>query len=366
MAKYVCPSCGAEFNGKKCRNCNYEALEDGQKHRTCTPRTNPRASAPQWDARKENNRKQERRLSVRLVIFFVLLFGMPFLQFILTTMWNGTSAFSSFFTRTSEYAVSPEPDAAYIASEAPSAAKAYEIIYEDDDYTIWADCQNMWLEGIVSLKVENRTDRPAEFFADNVVLNDKLVSPNSYLYINVSKHDTEQGEFYLEELNQEQPPVYPVKASFNFYACDANNYDTLLETDTITLTAPDGEMVPIAPPEGILVGKEAGMRLFFVGWEDPDWVPGGLRFGMINDTDRWLAFYCNSATVNGQETSAFLYCSLPPHTVAYDNIFLFSLSEDLGLTSSDQLESMELRMGVYDEDAPEGIIEFQPFSVPMP
>ena len=32
MAKYICPSCGAPFNGKKCRNCAYESFSEEIAH----------------------------------------------------------------------------------------------------------------------------------------------------------------------------------------------------------------------------------------------------------------------------------------------------------------------------------------------
>lgn len=32
MAKYICPSCGAPYNGKKCRNCAYESFSEEITH----------------------------------------------------------------------------------------------------------------------------------------------------------------------------------------------------------------------------------------------------------------------------------------------------------------------------------------------
>lgn len=32
MAKYICPSCGAPYNGKKCRNCAYESFSEEIAH----------------------------------------------------------------------------------------------------------------------------------------------------------------------------------------------------------------------------------------------------------------------------------------------------------------------------------------------
>ena len=32
MSKYICPSCGAPFNGKKCKNCAYESFSEEVAH----------------------------------------------------------------------------------------------------------------------------------------------------------------------------------------------------------------------------------------------------------------------------------------------------------------------------------------------
>lgn len=34
MARYVCPSCGSPFNGKKCKDCAYESFSEEITHRT--------------------------------------------------------------------------------------------------------------------------------------------------------------------------------------------------------------------------------------------------------------------------------------------------------------------------------------------
>lgn len=98
MAKYVCPSCGAAFNGKKCRQCLYEALAESQLpriHREASPRrpepdirTSPRETSKK---KTTSGKETRRRPKWWIMLLFVLFFGWPLLQFLLLLFWNFVS-----------------------------------------------------------------------------------------------------------------------------------------------------------------------------------------------------------------------------------------------------------------------------------
>lgn len=368
MAKYICPSCGAEFNGKKCKSCNYEALAGGQPHRP-SPEPKPPVHAPGPFANPpaphrvgpgSGSSRKKRRTGHRNVLIAVCMVVtcLLFLESALTLL--SRRLVSSFSGSTAAFPACSEP-------EIPPLNDDYELLYEDNDFTVWTNLQKMWQEGIVYITVENRTKQAVELFSDDVVLNDRLCSSDSSLYVEAEGGGIGQGKFYLEPLSQEGAPVYPAKVSFRLYVCDPKSYETRLQTDTLTLTAPVGELVPIAQPEGTLVAQDEGMQLVYISWEDPEDLPSStLHFGMINDTDRELSFYCDSARANGEDVGITLFCTLPPHTVAYDDAYCWAIQEDLDIASLDQLDSLELTMGVFDEEAPEGVTLFPSFSVPIP
>lgn len=368
MARYICPSCGAEFNGKKCKNCNYEALEwhqSAEPHplspsskspaQPSGPSPVPRQARPNSQSTRKRRRARPRKI---LLIVLGVIIAINLLEYGLI------AATRRLYTPVSHSDIdSPAWEEPTIP---PLSGGDYQLLYEDNNFTVLADCGKMWTEGIVYVTAENRTNRPVEFFSDEVILNDRLCSLASSLYFEAEEGSTGQGIFYLEPLNQEEASVYPAKVSFRLYACDDKTYDTLLLTDPISLTAPGGELVPIPQPEGTQIAKGDGMQLFYISWEDPEDLRfSTLRFGMVNDTDRELSFYCDSARANGEDVNITLFCTLPPHTVAYDDAYCLALA-DLDITSMDQLESLELTMGVFDEEAPGGVTLFPAFSVPIP
>ncbi len=87
MAQYVCPSCGAAFNGKKCKNCCYEALAESQLPRV--HRETRRTEASPWEKSQPAREKKTRRAPNRwMILLFILVFGLPILRFLLVLLWN--------------------------------------------------------------------------------------------------------------------------------------------------------------------------------------------------------------------------------------------------------------------------------------
>lgn len=377
MAKYICPSCGAEFNGKKCKRCNYEALKGSPIYR---PSPKPSAQAPgsfpnppasrRADPDSGSGRKKWKKRWGKVLTFVCTLFiaytvFLPPEYSLLMLDRSLNDIQDSIFYDPPEK-ITEFPAFTVPAWEIPPLSGSdYQLLYEDDNFTVWADCEQMWQEGIIYVTAENRTNRPVDLYVNHVILNDQLCSFYSSLYIKMSSGSTSQGLFFLESLSQKD--VYPAKVSFRLFACDSETYDIMLQTDTMSLTAPEGEIVPIPRPEGTLVAQAEGMEVSYISWENPENLDSGrLRFGLVNDTDRELHFFCDSAQANGENATISLYCILPPHTIAYSDAHCWALKEDLNIMSADQLDSLELCIGVFDEEAPNGRIVFDPFSVPLP
>lgn len=361
MARYVCPSCGGVFNGKKCKNCCYEALEESQMpriHRTLVspvPRQqgpeispSPRSSRGYRPDAREKAKPKRRHLGT---VLLVLILGWPLLQTVFGLLWSGGVMLESQLRKPE--AILPEPG-------------TYQEIYSDEILTVQADLRSLREEGIIPILAENHTNAALDIYADEVILNDNLLSRNSALYFSVEKSSVGQGDFYLESLNLEGSSGYPSRVSFRLCAWNPKSGDVVLETDPITLTASEETVVPCPRPEGLPAARAEGVELTYLGWEDLEDFPSSrLRFGMVNDTDRYLSFYCDSALVNGQEVLTGMYCTLPPHTIGYDRLFFFDL-EELNLHSPEELESIELYLGIYDGEAPVEVTEFPAFSVPLP
>lgn len=96
MAKYICPSCGAEFNGKKCKSCNYQVLEGSQKPRIYREQKKPK---PRWDDIPTGSWEEAKKRAASgkqamgkpprwVIILLILFFGWPLLRFVLALLLN--------------------------------------------------------------------------------------------------------------------------------------------------------------------------------------------------------------------------------------------------------------------------------------
>ena len=88
MAKYICPSCGAPYNGKKCRNCAYESFSEEIAHNLHVHEGEPlvihdttRRPVPYKDPfdcppphRKKEKKSKSGGLSKVLLIVFIAIF----------------------------------------------------------------------------------------------------------------------------------------------------------------------------------------------------------------------------------------------------------------------------------------------------
>ena len=74
MARYVCPSCGAVYNGKKCRACLYTNFGEGASHKTGTVRTAvPVAENSPVPEKRARRKKPMARFFLLLTVIYSLM-----------------------------------------------------------------------------------------------------------------------------------------------------------------------------------------------------------------------------------------------------------------------------------------------------
>lgn len=358
MARYICPSCGEPFNGKKCKNCAYKVFDDiqnpephGRRGRTETPVPPPlRRPAP---ARTEASRPRRSRKPGAgvLVLLCLLLFLVPAVELLFAAIWS------------TEGIVGGIPEAPV---PEPILTDTAAVIYSDDNFTIWADWQREAGSAEIPVIVENRTDRDVEVSAQEILLQGNFLSEDSFLYIPVSRGSTAMGTLYLDSAF-----VAGIgSVSFRLCVYDADTYDLLLETGPVTLTSgEDGEPAPVSEPDGAPVTEAEGVRVYCLGLRDgpeaehfPD---NALRFCLVNDTDQPLDFFVESAQVNGQEADLALWSRLPPHTMTYTTSYLFEL-EELGISRRSEVQSIQFHLQAWDDSGTyggSGVIDLPAFTI---
>lgn len=360
MARFICPSCGEPFNGKKCKNCEYEVFGDignpelhGRRDtHACMP-SQPHTHAGNGHGAPVQKKHQRKKLPAPIVVILVLLFAGPLLNLVGAAVFGIIEAVDSI----SSYA-EPEPE--------PIPMDTAKVIYSDGGFTVWADWAENLASGTVPVVVENHTDRNVDVSAQEIMLQGNFLSEDSVLYIPVSKGNTAMGTLYLDSAS-----VAGIQSvSFRLCVYDADTYDTIVETDPITLISGDGaEPAAMEEPKGVPVTMADGIRVYYLGLGDgpeqerfPD---NEMRFCLVNDTDQHLDFFTNSAQVNGLDVDLSLWSWLPPHTMTYTTIYLFEL-ESLGISQRSEVQSIQLYLQAYDDSGTlgdDGTIDLPPFTI---
>lgn len=344
MAVYKCPSCGARYNGKRCRSCLYEHFTEEIAHGNHVHEGEPLViDAPvRKPIRRKNpfgcddtTRKQSKsRFGVLLAILLALM-G-PVLDIAEDLISDNFSAVAE-----------PEPVMAV-----PEDAM---VLYADEAFRVlaqWKNGQEYTEEGI-RIWVENHTDRDLTVCIRDTIVNGYMMD-TAFYYCDVREGSLAMSTLYLSEEGLNNAGIRAVTdLSFCLEAMDQDSYETVLITNRIDLAAsPEpGTMIHVVP-EGTFLYDRDGIRVSFLGYRpseyDPDTVSNGqLLFHIENDTDRHLQVYPLEVLVRGEISDVSLWCQLYPGTKAVSPMYLYSL-EELGVDTPEELYPMTLTLEFAD------------------
>lgn len=313
MARYVCPSCGGSYNGKRCRSCNYEHFSEeiahgGHTHkgeplildspvRNPIPRKDPfgcdKSSRKPFFPKRE---KKQRPFAGLLTIFLLIYSFLP-----LVRDW-GLQLEAREEARME--AVLPE-DLVMLHKEGPitiSTQPRYMNEFQDAGLRLW---------------VENELNHNDVYVTTKYVTANGFVLPNSGIYIEGSADSYGMGTLYLDADNLKDACIDQVRELSLVLLCYDQSHTLLFETDPITITREIS--VPEAPDfDGKILLEEEGFLLESLGhWTDPKYPryeQGWLLFYLENNTDEFLRISTPEVTLGGERVDLFFWCDLPAHS----------------------------------------------------
>lgn len=373
MAKYRCPSCGAPYNGKRCKSCLYENFTEEIAHgmhthegeplvidepvRKPIPRQNPFACPPKQPAKTwtpQKPRKKKSGLSIALAVLAILWLAEPILDGI-------GQIVDSISTSSSVFAPEPEPDATLPADGT--------VLYDDGQVQVVAQWQDGQIYAQdVPVAVQNNTDEPLCVSIDDVIVNGYIMSGS--LYCEVAPGHTAQDDFYLYQEDLDNAGIDNVQQiSFRLDIYNTDTYDTYQRTEAITLLADDPDYVQPDADQGTELFNQDGLRIVYRGYVpasyDPETVSeGDLLFYLENNTGKDLEVYTIDSGVNGESAEVTLWSHLPKNTRAVSTVYLYPL-EDLGITSLEEITQMEISLEAYAPEVEDYIITTGTLSVPI-
>lgn len=363
MARYTCPSCGASWNGRRCRQCNYEHFSEETAHRNHTHRGEPlvihapsRKPIPQKDpfgcdrkTRKPVFPKKEKKQRP-----FAGLFSIFLLLYALLPMVRDWGLELEAREQAIRMEMATPEDLVTLHKEGPitiSTQPRFLTEFPDAGLRLW---------------VENQQKQDV-YLSTKYVLADGFALPNTGLYMECSAGSLCLETLYLDGDNLKDAGITQVRELTFVLVCTTDSQVTLFETDPITVT----REVPAGHPRefnGPVLLDSDGIRLVRLGHQsDPDhpgYEQGRMLFYMENNTEEFLSMYSLDAAIGGEAVDLYLWCDLPAHSRAVVRMDLWPL-EDLDFTAPSDLGQLEMTVEFRNPDNDSGSGKTYALTMPM-
>ena len=356
MASYICPSCGARYNGKKCRDCLYEHFTEEIAHGAHVHEGEPlvidapvRRPVKRKDPFGCEKKTRKRHPMAGFIVLLVLINSLlPVLR-----NWG------------LDLEAREESHAAAAPEAAPWMSEDVLLLWEQEDIRILAD----WAgrdqgTGDFTVYIENDRDETVYLSSWTVVVNGYDMQ-SSGIFCDAYPKSTTRSNFRFDETELRDAAIKEIR-ELTFYMEVYNaDFASLFVTDVITLTDDSVKDTGRGYVGGVEVYAQDGIRVSYLGYEGPGAVSeGDLLFHLENDTDRTLQFYTNRTSDPEGLLELFLYRQLPPHTKAVARMELSGMY-DLGLESLDQISPLAISLDIYDVYDPDFQILTEPVSLPL-
>jgi hypothetical protein len=204
---------------------------------------------------------------------------------------------------------------------------------------------SIWGKGIKVL-IENESDKNVGVQCNTLVVNNYMISDLFSGTVAAGKKDNETITLLstgLEEAGIDT--ISEINVSFHIF--DADSYDTMFDTDEITIkTSAYGKVDQPVMDSGTELLNKDGVRI--VGkyvTEDSFWGAGVLLF-IENTSDKDVLVQSDNMSINGYMVTPYFSCQVNKGRMALDTITI--LSSDLEENNISEVKDLELNFSIIN------------------
>lgn len=222
------------------------------------------------------------------------------------------------------------------------------VLLDQDGVRITAkeiEDDSIWGKGIKVL-IENDSEKNIGVQCNSIVVNNYMITDlfSSTVAAGKKVNDT----INLLSSGLEEAGIDTIsEINISFHIFDADSFDTLFDTDEITLkTSAYGTVEQLAMDSGKELLNKDGVRI--VGkyvTEDSFWGAGVLLF-IENKSDSDIIVQCDNMSVNGYMVTPYFSCQVNKGRMALDTITI--LSTDLEENGIDEVKNLELNFNIIN------------------
>lgn len=362
MDKYICPSCGAPFNGKKCKNCAYESFSEEIAHNLHVHRGEPlvihdtaRKPIPYKDPfdcpkpPKQKTGKKGNLLTILVIVFLVLFLIGP----IGMLVERIPGLFMTHSTPTEP--VTMPLDA--------------ETLLDDGQFTIAAK----WDSGPdhlydtpenarILLYIVNHTDKTYNFSVQDLFANGYCLTEFCSLYVQAQPGETTESALYLSEQGLQIANISQIQQiEFSLEATAYSKRGTDIErwqAGPFTLRgSADADYVQPDLTNSQMVYADENLVLSYVClWAndyDENLEDMELVFCAENSSDQELSIYDEQILVNGDSSDVSLWARVPAGSKTLFKVYLYGID----LPTPEDVQSFVMDLHILNEDGEDTLAE---------
>lgn len=352
MAKYICPSCGAPYNGKKCRNCAYESFSEEIAHnlhvhegeplvihdttRRPVPYKDPFDCPPSHPKKKKKSRSGGP--SKVLLIVFIAIFLCNVLPILFASVIDHA-----------------ESDIHSETHEAVTLPLDGKTLLDDESFSIVAQ----WQDGKddrtdIPIYIVNHTDRNYEFSTQDVTVNGYCLDDFCSFYSDVPSGETVKGTLYLSDTGLATAniaQIQQIEFSMTATAYDRKNHTS--ESHSLPAFVLRGnaakDYVQTDRPGSTMLYADDDLILSYVGlWAedyDEDLEDMELILCAENSSEEDLSLYDDQIFVNGEVSGVSLWARVPAQSKTLFRVYLYGI----GVSRPEEVDSFIMDLRAYGD-----------------
>jgi len=354
MRKMTCPSCGAPYNGKRCRSCSYEHFSEEIAHGNHTHRGEPlvidapvRKPLPRKDPFDCDRKARKKHPLLRFLVLLTLINSlMPMLR-----NWGLKLEAIEESHRTA-------------AREPVVPAEDMVTLYRNGDIHIFTSAYDAeHFADSLTLYVQNDSRQDVTVYSTQLLINNYVIQDGS-LYCEAGGNAIGKTWLYRDEELLKKAGISRIQSvSFRLEAFTGKG-DFLFTTDLITL----GQMPDTFPEsEGSLLYEQDGLRVRYLGYNDSPFQPevfadGALEFCLENTSEDTCLISVEKAAINGEPAGIYLLAELPPGTRTIAEGLMYDVAAAEIRSPMDAL--LELSLNIRRNDDHDSALVAGPFRFP--
>lgn len=225
-----------------------------------------------------------------------------------------------------------------------------QVLWEVDGVKITAtglETDTFW-GAEVKLLIENDSDKDVGIGSEVVIVNDYMITDLFSSEVSAGKKANESITLFSREFKAAGIDNIG-KIELYLYTYDPNTYDTLKESECITIKTSDYDnMDTEAEITGTILFDQDGIKVTAQYVDENSFWGKAVVMLVENNTDKIINVNSNNVSVNGFMMTDFYYAEVYPHKKSVDEMEFFN--SELEENGIETIEEIELTIEIYDED----------------